>query len=1354
MRKIKRIRKRIYASLVTLGISATMGLAVVGGVNGFSNHSTSTNNATKASSSLQKDSSNASSYLLPWNISSTNDANLSSPKQNIAYDASYSSFVMLTSTTSTYKSSSSISTTTNDKYEVLTCYNITAESTSNKAWTYTASSLTNLPQNSNNSQKNTGASFVAVAYIPAFANSEAVYLTVVKSNNNNNNYYLVSIGTDGTLKGSCQLDNTAPTDAQYYIVSNSSSTFNASVFEISKSSSSGNTFNVSVYNTTSVTLSTSIASKTTTISNDLINSYFSTTTTTTTGTDGNSTTTLNSKLATIYTDQNFIYFVFQKDKVDKLEPVTNYATILRLATNTTDPVVDTDSLFSVSLDTNEVNELMGNTDSTSTTTETQTTTPVASTATSVNNFIVSIADDDTNANLLISSTNSTTVLSTPIDPSVFNGGSSDVNFTTLTNVSKSFIVSISPLYADDGSNSGYVALLSDNKAVQISADFTSISLLYDFSNLTTNNNDSKLIFNVFTLKNDANWYAQMTDGSIIQFSGTNLVGQMGSNNINNRTEFVASIALVPQSEIQTAILYQKVTEGANTTSGQASATFSTYIQNNASEFINVESFDSVFGEPEFTAKVNSVTQIANSNGNYSVSISFIQKLRSIQNGSITTTSPTEVTLATQVYTFTNADVSVTQKDRSSVPASITSLIPSKVTESDLDKILNIQNAGNYTMTLTPDDTKGTLAVTIKSDVAWVGGKLQNDYSQTITLGDDSNPYFAIDYFNGLDTSVTFITDDYLNANPNLKTTLTNQFSTTLPSNVTSQDIIDNFIIFGNAFSSTQLINNNIISSPDDTEVQLYPLDSTGKLFVNITIPKIGSKTNVNYSFTTATVFQADPLVNQNVYFNFVNNQTVLNTSYTAGTGQAQTQVQLNTQTPSSLVNLINTDKTFLFNFIDMSNYVYNLIAGLDNNNKNAVTLSLNPDDSLGTLTIAITFNQQINGLNPTYSYKFTGFTTTNTNFSGAPTNMPGFSWGTLTATAFADMTPSQVTPEYLQTNYPGLFVYTNSADQLSHTITTTPMNASGEVLVTITFTDWWQKSGETNNQTTQKLPEKSFTTVLKNGLKQVQDSVDSIVWKSFAELGNSNAAITASSPSNALTLIQSSGSDFLTQLGVVANVSNSLKSQLQTAIAENPDALSLSFNADDAKGTLSMYVKITLDGKVYSFSNVLSGFDLVGANYSVSLANETSDAINKLKGSIPSDLSYEQIASLVTVNLGNGLTKDIKSTYDDVNGTLTITVTLNNDNETVATTTKTYTGFAKANLNYQGTNILIVSLAVIIPIILLLTPILYIKLFKNRLETKKLAKVLDKRLTQEQHKKRNVEVSSIEDLLKIDADWK
>lgn len=1347
---MKSIKRKIYSLALVAGLSSTLSIIGAGSFV-LSSNSLKENSVTQSSTSLNSDivstvdsqdsSASTNTYLLPFNqtinaSTKQSSVSLDSPVQYMAFNSNKTSYALLTSSDTTYQKSTPTTADNSKGYDYLTSYKMSPNSSGDvKNWTTQASSIslnTATSQDSKDSSSNNAKEFLAVSYYKSI--NQEFYLAIVSDTSNN--YYLVKLdATTGQKSSVIKLEtsnsSTKDSDKQkpkFYIDVTSSLYSKINIYKIDTNIN----LSISLFSINSST-SQSVSSTSISISNELLSSYFYSST---------STNSFSSKLVNSYYDNSYVYFVFQQSTLSS-STINNYLTVLRINKYNPQSTITSQQLHSFSLSLNNFNDLNSKTKDNSLT-----------------NVSVSVAGNDSNRTFVISSSSSSTFLYSTLTNNIFDSTTVSTFSRVISPESNAFIVSIYNLYTIDETMSsentlGYVALLSNNKTVEISPDFSSITLLYDFSKLKASNNDSTLIFNIFTIPGDGNWYAQMTDGSIIQFNGTNLIGQLGSETILSRTEFMAKTSIISQSEVPSTVLFQKVVSNSTTGTATASTEFVNYINSNISSFLETSSYDTAFGSPSYEAKVNSVTK--NSDQNYSVSISFYQKLRKLLAGQIQTNSTTDVYIGTQQYTFINSDLAVTTKEKRNIPAEITSLLPSQVTQEQVLEILNIENAGNYLMTLDPNDTDGTLTVKIKCDAAWVDSVLNYNYTKTVVIGTKENPYFMVDVFNGLSSSVDLVTQSYVDQADNaaLKTKLSNKYSGTLPSQVTAQNIIDDFIIFGDAFTNNQLVNSGIISKPTINNIQLFPSDASGNIYVVVNIPKIGSKTNVTYSFTTPTIFKKNFTTNEEVFLNFLDNSKVLEAEYKAS-DTAATATKLSSLQPSTIVSLINNNKSFLFYFINMSGYMFNLIANTDINNGNVVSLNTVASDALGTLQIIIKINQSIEGLNSEYSCTFTGFTKSNSNQSGAPSEMPTFSWGTIDINAFSGKKPTDITASMLETDYSSLFVYNNTANQLTKSISVTPMNASGAVLVTITFYDWWEKQTTNGQSSDVKIPEKTFTTVLKNSLTKVPDSVDSIIWKSFSELSAANGAYTNSTASNALTLINSSASTDFDKLKLLANLSTSLQTSLQQAISENSGAFSLSLTADDTTGTLSAYASATINGTTYNFSNILSGFDLSGADYSVSLASDTSDALTSLKDTLPSNLTDEQIGSLITINLGNGLKKKVTTSYDDIKGTLTVTVSLYKDSDSttaVASTQRTYSGFLTEDIHYAGTNFILIGASVIIPIILLLSPIIYIYLFKNKRDVKKLSKVLDKRIEQNiRNKNKNVDVNSVEDLLKLDSD--
>lgn len=893
-----------------------------------------------------------------------------------------------------------------------------------------------------------------------------------------------------------------------------------------------------------------------------------------------------------------------------------------------------------------------------------------------------------------------------------------------------------PLYGENNQIIGYISLFkngtpSNSKIIYFSNDFTSSEIYYDSSNSTPKSNDFQKII---TRKNDRNWYGLDNNGKIHQFSGKNYIGEL-TNSSSSREEIIASISFKNEFELNSLLRVQKATDSNSLT---------TFLNAYAKDFINVESYDSAFGEPIFSVEVKSINEISGSQ-NKNVLLEFSQHLRTNNNGNINQSNK-EVILGVRLYEFVNDNVQINIKDKTNVPYSITSKLPSEVTKEDLKWLVDVKNGLDYKVSLDPNDIFGTLTLNFTFPHVWVNGKLVQNYKHSITIGSPENPYFKIDILNGLSGKVDLVTDDYLSDDTTLKNELSIKYNSTLPSQVTPKDILSDFLKFGSAFSDMQLLNQGLIEKPTEDDVSIVPVDTEGYAFVNVTIPKIADRTNVLFSFKTAKVFDISLTSHQNSFILFKDNKKVLETEIQISSNQIE---KLGSYLPSTIATQIQTDAKWLLYFTDISYYILNMIYG--NDKKAELLVEIN--DGLGQITISIVFTDQIPGMDgKSFSKTFTGFATQGS--SGAPSqesSYPTFNWGEIDSNTFNGKIPSDITVQTIQEISSQLFVMNGPANGLKNTINVTPLSASGAVQVDITFHDWWEKRklDDTATAVPVLLKEKKFSTILTHGLRSSKESIDTIVWKSYEEL---DASIKASTAENALLTIESSGSDSLSKLLQVANVSQSLQNEVQ----KEGNKLDLSITANNDLGTLSVYALFRINGTTQSFGTTISGFTLQSTNYSVSLASNTSTTVEKLREFLPSELSDEQIGSLITVDIGKDLTKKVETNFDDMKGTLNVRVSLlsknGNGNSATPTIERTYTGFKTNIPKYKGTNFLIVGLSIIIPILLLLPPILLIVFYFNRRDVKKFNKLLESRLSEQMKKKKVKEINSIEDLLTLDKD--
>lgn len=1301
------IKKRILFSSVTLGLST----AAICGISSLGFNSLTVNNSVKVNSNLENatiantNKENASANMIPWNKSSSDGVDFSAPRQNIAFNGDNTSYAIINSSSSSSSSSS---------FDNITRYDMT---NGNMVWSKKASDTNKNGQN-NNANTN-GSKFIATSFLQkSGSRTNDILLALVLYSDNK--VHLVSFNwNDGSILYNVNVTDSPVTDLStngfnnqgYINVVNSSENLQINIMGTFIKDKENSHFNyVKVTKLDDTTLE---GHKKISIPQDVFNNYFS------------SESASKSKVSNIYNDNNYTYFVLQKELTNYSKIAeSNLVSIMRIPNNIDNYTISGSDFLSFGISTDEAKVF----------------------TTSNKALVVSAVQSESKTYFLISQDQSNGN-GKEADPQVQKGyvvASFDNN--SFSNVSKKtitvptndkfgFVLSLFPLYSNTNEINGFVGLTSKNTAVYFNKEFNTSSMYYDFSTLNATDSN-KNIYNIFTRENDANWYGIMQDGVIIQFSGSTLLGELRKLNGQNRDEIPVKYNLINPQDVPSHLTFQTMDS------------LKSQLQQDASEFINVKSYDPVFGFPKITGEVTNETEISGT-GNKKVTISFKQEIRQyVPSTGAINGSTNYIKLGSQTYTITNDVSSYVIKPKAEAAQFITNKYPSKVTTDDIEQILELSNFGNYTLTLIPNDAQGLLTVRVRSDSVWVninGVKtLMNNYNQDIVIGTVNDPYFQIDLLNGLSSSLDLVTQEYYEANKDSLLILSSKYASTLPSAATKENILNDFIKFGDAFNNAQLISKGLIQKPTVNNITLVPIDSEGYVFVTVTVPRILNERNVVYSFKTAQVFNRNALSNKNVYLTFKSDEEVA--AQTIDNGSMLTSLY-----PSKVKEGFSTSTTtYMDYFVSMSYYVSSLIFNTNNDSPNKASYSVDVNDSLGYLTITITFPQNIEGLGgKVFTRTFTGFATTT---STASTNYPTFNFNNgfdpKTISGFQNKKPSDVTLTDVETKFSELFNYgsgNTSSASLKKEISITPVDSSGALIVTVTFYNWVEKGSE-GGPGSIIIPKKEFTTIV-SGFQIKANFTDTIVWKSFDEL---DGIYKNSTVENAYNTLNSQTTD-LEKLQQVANISDSLLTKISNI---EQSQLSVITQLDASLNSLQIVANFQIDGVQHSYATQYSGFIMSASQYNVGLVAADSEEIEELKQYLPSEITDEQINSLITTTTNN-LNKKVEKVIDDVSGTLTVSVQLinqNNSTEGMPMASQTYVGFKTNVPEYKGTNILIVSLSIVIPFILLLCPILYVVLFVNRRDIKKFNKVLDARLTEHMNRKKTTEVNKIEDLLSIDND--
>lgn len=1299
MAKAKIVKRLLLVSLLTAGLSVS-GFSIVNSLN-VSNSSQKVLQAN--SSNLQASNATTSSSAVLGKYDDNNGTfNPDFPKQYYSIDTSADSYALIT------KSSDSGS------FDQVTRYALSGTNAGKSVWTVTSSELTG--KITSNGSGTTTITVESVLYVDGGVAGQPLLYILAKGSDSNS--YLFSANWDNGQNVTLEKTFSGKTYNLMYVQSSLTESIilfeGKSVKTNGSSSSSSSQLSYEIFtkapaNGNSSNSSTSV-NGTIDLSSNILSQYFTTT---------------DSKLADSFDNGNYYYFVYQlstftNESSGSQVDVNNYATVFRIAKNDLNANGKT-----INVNASNISSLTLNKDTAKIFTN-NTLVSVKAVKKDNAHFGLFLSQKSSSSSGSTTSTNGKVVVasfseSSLSTPSTFTSNTYDLP----TDVGR--ISQIEPYYSS-GAITGFLALDSDGQKI-VMLDKNSLqpsaSVYYSGSD----------IYNIITNSNYSTWFFQNKSGTISELSGNTLIFNDLSTSVSTQlNEFAASVNLKNESEISSSILYKKV----GTSASAVDSEFSSYLESSSSylDFLTITNSDVRFGNPEITGKVTNIIQDGTS-GNYWVTIDFEQQLRKKTTSGSIENNGAKVTIATTYLKFINANASITANNKGNVPASITSKKASDVTDDDIKNYLvNMQNIDDYTILKSANDTQGTLDVQVIASNIWVDGNFASTKIYNLTFGSANDPFFQIDLLGGLDGSVKGVTSEYLETNSSLKNQLRIKYDTLLPSKITASQILSDFIILGNAFTDRLLLSQGIVEPPTADNVNLVPVDADGTIFVTVTIPRVGNLQNVVYSFQTDSVFAKDVTSNQNVYLAFKTNEEVLNYTPPVVSGVSN---PYSSYSPSSLASLINTtDVTQQINnlkvFVNASNFVYNMLNETDSSGQKLLTVSAVADDVNGYLTITFNFLNPLPGSTSNQlSQMFTGFATKG-NVSGTVST---FSWGNISDSAFGGKNPTEVTVDDL--TKAGLFVYGGSAASLSKTVSLTPLNNSGALVVTVTFNNWIQNG--TNGKLV-TIPQKTFTTVVKNGLIQTNTSVNMIVWKSYDELLQSYKNLTAS---NAVTTINNLSTD-LAKLQALANISTNLEKSLTTSTG----SLELVLESNNSLGQITATARVNLNGTVQTFSTTISGFSLVDPSYSVFLANTDSSVINSLKNKLPSEITDQEVGRLITISTNN-LSSVVTKNFNDIDGTLTISVSIvDNSGNILASTARTYSGFTTNVPEYKGTDWLVVALSVVIPAVLLLIPIFVVLFYFNRRDEIRFSKKLDKRLSEMSGKKRkNKDVKHIKDLLNL-----
>lgn len=891
--------------------------------------------------------------------------------------------------------------------------------------------------------------------------------------------------------------------------------------------------------------------------------------------------------------------------------------------------------------------------------------------------------------------------------------------------------------ANDANVVAYFALDNLDRVIKFDPKFLNPEVIYNFKQASI---DLGPIPFIFTKPGDPNWYALMRDGKFAQFLGKNSIGRWDAISASSSLELAVNFDILNSNEIKPLVLYQQI---ANNSDNGYATEFTQYLQSSRSynDFMNITFVDPRLGSSLPEISISASAFVSNPSRIYSIQLSFIQRLRSLNpDGSIDSNGTTvDYVLFTNQYEFINAEGivygaigstssnNIVPPTEFSAPIFIKDKYPSEITEDEVrDFLIRYLNVPDFIISRTPSDLYGILDIVISVPVMWKSNGAGSYFIVqseilTFSFGTQQQPFFKRDPLFGQNTSIKIVDENYGSTDPTLIDELSLKYSATLPSSVTATNVLTDFIILGTAFYNQSLINNGLIVLPTTNDVLLMPLDIDGQILVKITFPKIGNILNKELLFYTPKVFHTNPTANESIYFVFKNNDEVLNTNF------GNTTNKLSSYLPSKLAEYLNgynnpiVVQTILSYFSIYSSYFNNLIDKVSLG-ENGIKINAIPNDIAGTLDIQIELSTTLPNSN-IYKFEriFFGFTKSGT----IPANVATFSFNNI-PNNLLQFSPSEITIQKLEND--NIFIMNDVARSLQMNINLEPINTSGILGIRVTFYNW----NEIINNVNVITPIKEFSRYF-SGFRIGKEETSVIIFKSFEEI---DPKYKEAFPTFVVNSIQSNEPTNLGQLLQFAHVSDSIKSYIQA----NDSKLSLKYIPNDSNGTIS--VISTLSGylnpaDISIFESKLSGFNYIFNTIPVRFEDVNSTKVQLLRSKLPQDITDEEISTLYSISyLENAptVTTIIDPVRNSLNGTLAINIyfknpTLAADSQPLQITNFTYSGFSTAIIPKTNVNYLVVALSVIIPIIVLVPPIIFISYFKNRKEIKRVANLLDKRLT-------------------------
>ncbi|MDQ0513597.1 hypothetical protein J2Z62_000035 [Mycoplasmoides fastidiosum] len=464
-------------------------------------------------------------------------------------------------------------------------------------------------------------------------------------------------------------------------------------------------------------------------------------------------------------------------------------------------------------------------------------------------------------------------------------GTSLTSFTTALNNNTS--LATQPVYVGVNANGVLVGLDQDFHYLQqitIASQIPATAKILDITN------------------NGVNYLLHLSDGQILAYNNSGFVGNVG--NLANAIESAAPIAFIPQSQI---------TNGAQFTTKTFEEFKTEFEKNHAQFFVQHAQYNTVNYQPVYEFEFVKTPAPTDAAYHEEVTVNVYQKLRSLQaDGQVNTTDTNgaKYFVGSNQYQLYSQDASVSLKDLSNTfipqtrPSDVAAFYNSannyQAAVRDLLQLSNVNvndqanQKNNLSIKLTADDVNLSLTITVSLGYARSGGAQVND--KTFTLK-----------FDGFNRNGNLLQELTYTINPKPKETLAAQFSHKLPSSLTPQQVITNFI----------QLSDQLAKYP--RTISIVPKNGNGTALITVSFNFIGknvflteNKTDRNVLVTsnsitweTPQVFSFDPTLSDNVLFSFTPSEAILDKTVQYN----RTTKKLRELKPSEIAKLFKTTTT-------------------------------------------------------------------------------------------------------------------------------------------------------------------------------------------------------------------------------------------------------------------------------------------------------------------------------------------------------------------------------------------------------------------------------------------------------------